>query len=262
MNKIEKQMVELLKDLRDNHGVVELKAEFESEAARLNEVMRLKEIIERVGLGLIIKIGGSEAITDMFHAQQLGVSGLIAPMIESAYSLSKYLQAIKTYFKSDLRKEIHFGVNIETYLASENLPEMLKLKGIRLIDTITVGRVDLVGSMGLGRTDVNNEKVYKVTEGVFLKAKKKGFRTTMGGGIAIEAIPFITKLVNKKLLDRFETRKIVFKAKEGLAKAEEAIVKANKFELLWLENKKKYYGGIFREDELRIKMLKKRISSK
>lgn len=259
MNTLENKMVKLLLDLRKNHGVVELKAEFETEAVRMNELMRLKEVADRAGLGLVIKIGGTEAITDMYEAQHIGVTGLIAPMIESSYSITKYLEAILKHFPKDLRKEIHFGVNIETYQGYQNLEEILKVKQIKLIDTITLGRVDMTGSLGLGRNDINCDQVYEIAEKIFTQARKKGMRTTMGGGIALEAIPFIKKLVAKKLLDRFETRKIVFNVPKSFTKTEKGIVKANIFELLWLENKKNYYSEISHEDDARIGMLKTRI---
>lgn len=259
MNALEDQMVKLLRDLRDKHQVVELKAEFETEAARMNELMRLKEISGHAGLGLIIKIGGPEAISNMFDAQHIGVSGLIAPMIETPYSMSKYLEAINKYFSDDLKKNIHFGVNIETYTGFKNLKDILSLKMIKLIDTITLGRVDMSGSMGLKRDEINCSQMYEIAEEMFTMAKKKGYRTTMGGGIAEEAIPFIKKLASKKLLDRFETRKIVFTVPNNFRKVGNGIVKANRFELLWLENKKRYYSGIHIEDDSRIEMLKKRV---
>jgi len=34
-------------------------------------------------LGLTLKIGGSEAIRDMFEARVLGVSRIVAPMVET-----------------------------------------------------------------------------------------------------------------------------------------------------------------------------------
>lgn len=259
MNTLEESMVKLLEDLRDNYGVVELKAEFETEASRMNELMRLKEITERARLGLVIKIGGAEAITDMFEAQHLGVTGLIAPMIESAYAMTKYLEAIQKYFPKDLRQGIHFGVNIETYQAYKNLKDILNVKLIGLIDTLTLGRVDMAGSLGLKRDDINTDKIYEIAEDLFSFAKKRRFRTTMGGGIAKEAIPFIKKLASKKLLDRFETRKVVFNVPKSFTKVESAIVKANKFELLWLENKRNYYFNISHEDDSRIAMLRKRV---
>ena len=79
MNKIEREMAEVLTDLRKNHHVVGVKAEFEAEGTRLEEAMRLKEVISAAGLGLTLKIGGCEAIRDMYEARLLGVSKIFFP---------------------------------------------------------------------------------------------------------------------------------------------------------------------------------------
>lgn len=259
MTILELKMVKLLQDLRDNHGVVAVKAEFEAEASRINEVMRLKDVACKAGLGFVIKIGGAEAITDMFEAEKIGATLIIAPMIESSYALRKYLGAIENYYPKELREETHFGINIETKLACDNFSVMLKEKKIGLIDTVTIGRVDLSGSMGLARDQINCNEIYEIAELIFQTAKEKGFETTMGGGIAVEAVPFIKKLARKGILNRIETRKICFTIPKCLERIKEAIIKANRFELLWLENKRNYYERIYHEDESRIKMLKSRI---
>lgn len=260
MTTLELEMVELLENLRDKNGVTAVKAEFEAEASRIQEVMRLKDVASRAGLELVLKIGGAEAITDMFEAEHIGASVLIAPMIESPYALRKYLEAVEKYFPQELRERMHFGFNVETKLACDNFSEMMKEKKIKLIDTVTLGRVDLCGSMGIDKYQINCEEIYKIAEDIFSQAKKKGFKATMGGGIGPEAASFIKNLVKKSLLDRFETRKIVFTIPAGLNRIKDAIIKANKFEILWLENKRNYYGRIFREDESRIKMLKSRVA--
>ena len=95
MNIAEKKMVELLREMKELYNVVEIKTEFESEAARLNEVMRLKDVVEKAGLGLVIKTGGPEAIRDLYDACIVGVTGIVAPMVESAYALKKYLRHIR-----------------------------------------------------------------------------------------------------------------------------------------------------------------------
>lgn len=259
MTTLELKMVKLLEELRDKHGVVEVKAEFEAEASRIHEVMRLKDVAGKAGLGLVLKIGGAEAITDMFEAQHIGATVLIAPMVETAYALRKYLEAVEKYFPKELKERMHFGFNIETKNSYDNFSEMLKEKKISLVDTVTIGRVDLSGSMGLARDQINCDEIYDIVEDIFTQAKKKNYRTTMGGGIGPEAGSFIKKLVKKGLLDRFETRKIVFTIPQGIKRIHDAIVMANTFELLWLENKKNYYERIFHEDDDRIKMLQRRI---
>lgn len=262
MNDLEQKMVKHLVEMKNKYGVVEVKAEFEAEATRINELMRLKEVADKAGLGVVLKVGGAEAITDMFEAQYIGVTGLIAPMVESAYALKKYLEAIEKYFCPDLRKTIHFGVNIETNQAYKNFDEMLDLPNLHIIDTVTLGRVDMCGSLNLSRMDINCDQVLGIATDIFIKARKKGLRTTMGGGIAKESVPFIKKLAAKKLLDRYETRKIVFPTAKSLVNIKEGIIDANTFELLWLENKKNYYTRISIEDDLRIVMLNSRIPQK
>ena len=76
-------MVEQLQDLRENHHVNGVKAEFEAEGTRLEEAMRLKEVVSAAGLGLTIKIGGCEALRDMYEARVIGVERIVGPMVES-----------------------------------------------------------------------------------------------------------------------------------------------------------------------------------
>ena len=125
MNLLEKKMVSVLADLKENHHAVGVKAEFEAEGARLEEALRLKEIISKAGLDLTIKIGGCEAIKDMYDAKTIGVSAIVAPMIESPYAAKKYLQAVKTVFSEEERDAIKFLINIETKYGFNYLEEIL-----------------------------------------------------------------------------------------------------------------------------------------
>ena len=89
MNLLEKKMVETLLDLKENHHVLGIKAEFEAEGTRLEEALRLKEVVTKAGLDLTIKIGGCEAIKDMYDARTIGVAAIVAPMIETPYAKEK-----------------------------------------------------------------------------------------------------------------------------------------------------------------------------
>ena len=86
MNIIEKRMIDVLKKLSNEHGVFEIKAEFEAEASRMEELMRLKDVISAANLPLILKIGGVEAITDIYMGLSLGAHGIVAPMAETAFA--------------------------------------------------------------------------------------------------------------------------------------------------------------------------------
>ena len=78
MNASELKMVDMLKDMRDNHAVVGVKAEFEAEGTRTEELMRLKEICLAAKVALTLKIGGCEAVRDMYDARTVGVNYLVA----------------------------------------------------------------------------------------------------------------------------------------------------------------------------------------
>ena len=168
-------------------------------------------------------------------------------MIERSYALKKYLAAVENYFSPDLRADMKFVAMVETNQGYKNVDEILAEDKKRLLNAISVGRVDLSGSLNLKRNEINIDRMFKIVEDIFTKSKKIGLETVMGGGIAKEAIPFLKKLIPKKLLDRYETRKIVFATDPSATatKMEEGIIKANLFELFWLQNKKKYYTNIY-----------------
>ena len=79
----------------------------------------------------------------------------------------------------------------------------------------------------------------------------------VGGGVSVDALEFLKKVRNS-FLSRFETRKIIFSADALDKNLDKGMLEAVKFELLWLKNKKNYYGSIYNEDDKRIEMLQKR----
>jgi 4-hydroxy-2-oxoheptanedioate aldolase len=262
MNRTENKMVDALKELKEKYAVVGVKAEFEAEGTRTEELMRLKEICLAAKISLTLKIGGCEAVRDMYNARAAGVNHLVAPMVETPFALQKYLRAIDLAFPKDEQDKVEFLINVETEVATERFSEMLKMPEIKKLDGIVLGRVDLVGSMGLDRKACNSEKVFNITKDVLQKAKTKKMTCVVGGAIAVDALPFLRQLP-KGLIDRYETRKVCFSCPGALGKkAEYGIEKAVAFELLWLQNKRDYYASISAEDEQRITMLEVRQAQK
>jgi hypothetical protein len=259
VNKTEKEMSNILKDLKKNFGVVSVKAEFEAEGTRMDELLRLVEISRSSNLDLTVKIGGCEAVRDLFEAKQIGVQYVVAPMVESAYAASKFVEAKNMVFSNSEQEDIHFLINIETELAFKNLDSILKVINKEAgLNGVVFGRVDYVGSKNLPRKDVDSNQVLNDVQHVAQKTKSLGLDLVLGGGISVNALSFIEK-VSSIHLNRFETRKVVF-SKESLNNPDlgAGLLLAVKFELLWLKNKRDYYGAIHHEDDIRIQMLEDR----
>jgi 4-hydroxy-2-oxoheptanedioate aldolase len=258
MNELERKMVQQLQDLRENHHVMGVKAEFEAEGTRMEEALRLKEVVSCAGLGLTIKVGGCEALRDMYESRVIGVERVVGPMVESPWALHKFLGATKMAFPEAERDQVQFCINIETVTGVENLDAMLALPEVADLDGVVLGRVDRSGSMGLTRDDINCPELLEVTRTVFAKSKAKGLDCALGGGVGKEALDFMRQLPDGRL-DRYETRKVIFNCPDALSDgANEGILKAVGFELMWLKNKRDFYGCIFSEDAQRIDMLEAR----
>lgn len=258
MNNLENKMVEVLKDLKENHHILGIKAEFEAEGTRMEEALRLKEVITKAGLDLTIKIGGCEALKDMYDARSIGVARIVAPMVESPYALKKFIASTKLAFPPDERKNIAFLINLETIDGFNNFDRMLAIQEISDLNGVVLGRVDMTGSMGLTREDINSDKIFDIAKELFVKAKKHSLECVVGGGVSAASLPFFKKLP-AGILDRYETRKIIFKCPEALNdRADKGILKAVGFELMWLKNKREFYGMIYEEDRHRLDMLQKR----
>lgn len=257
MNSLEKKMIASLVDLKENHHVLGIKAEFEAEGTRLEEALRLKEVVTRAGLELTVKIGGCEALKDMYDARTIGVNTIVAPMIESSYALKKYIKSTKLAFPKDEASDLNFLINIETITGYNNIDAMMEIPEAKELTGIVLGRVDMTGSLGLTREDINSDKILEIAKDLSNKMKKYNKKFIIGGGVSAHSLPFFREL---SYLCKFETRKVIFDAKKALVdkKTEQGILKAVGFELMWLKNKREFYGMIFHEDEARIDMLEAR----
>jgi hypothetical protein len=235
-------------------GCCGIKISFEDEGALYNEIISMRNLTTSIGLELSVKIGGCEAKRDIIDCIDLNCETIVAPMIESKFALEKFLKSLDAY-KYDKKK----GFNLETIGAYHNLEEISSI--FNKVDFVTVGRVDFVGSLGKDRDYVDTDEMYSILENVFKKARENNIKCFLGGAITTESKDFIKNLIDSDLLDKFETRYVIFDTtKININELEKLIYYANVFEVEWLKYISSKYMLYANKDTSRIKMIEERLS--
>lgn len=258
MNDIERKMVEIAINLKPC-GLCGFRGSFEDEGINRTQLARLKEMATHSGQPLFMKIGGCENLTGVYDCLTVGVEEIVAPMIESSFALKKFLAMVEHEIAEDNRRGMVFGINLETALGVQQFDAMLALPNLKTLTLVNVGRVDLSDSLEICRGHINtSQRMFDICHEVFTKAKKVGLKTSMGGSIDLDALPLIQNLYYAKLLDRFETRRLVFSADAWQA-GRQLIIEAIKFEFLYLASLQRFGSRIKARDGKRIAMIESRL---
>ena len=204
--KSEHNLFKDLKILKKKFSIQGIKAEFEAEGSNQFDIYKLRSLTNKLDIKLYIKIGGVEAVNDIYFCVEIGADGIIAPMVESKFALKKFLDSIS---KLKLRKKPHLSINIETINAVNKIEEIIKLaKGN--INNITIGRSDLSSSYFKDNISQNSliieNKIFLVSK----KAVQSRLTCTVGGGIDMNTIKLYRNNKNIKLVHKLETRKVIF----------------------------------------------------
>ena len=235
-------------------GCCGIKVSFEDEGALYNEIITMRNLTTAVDLELSIKIGGCEAKRDINDCMDLNCDTIVAPMVESKFALNKFFKSLESY-KYDKKK----GFNLETIQSYDNLEELSSL--FKLVYFVTVGRVDFVGSLDKDRDFVDSPEMYEIVENVFKKARENNTMCYMGGAVSINSKEFIKKLIEKNLIDKFETRYIIYDVHSlDIKDLENLLYWGNVFEVEWLKFIRARYMLHANKDFKRIKMIEERIA--
>lgn len=245
MYSIEKKLYEQLIKLKDGFNIQGIKAEFEAEGSTFRDIARLRRITSKADIRLFLKIGGVEAVRDIKDSLELGVDGLIAPMVETKFGLHKFVEAYKAIYKDH---RIHLSINIETRNAVDEIDSILDYaKGN--IDNITLGRTDLSASYFDPGVVPDSAAVIKLIKLIGQKARAKGFTFTVGGSISVATIQKLKQYpFCEEYICNIETRKVILPTGAAIS-GEDSIREALKFEELYILSKKEF-GDLFIESEI------------
>lgn len=217
----------------DFSKIVSLKGEFEAEGLARDTVAAEAAFAARHNLPYLVKIGGCEAKSDVRFLAQIGVRSVVAPMIESPFAMSKYMEMLPDGAFD------HIGVTIETIDAVRRIDELLDA-GTKLGE-VTVGRTDLTASFG--GSGVNCDETVAMVKTVAAAAARRGLKTTMGGSINAETIALLKRDDELRgLIASVETRKCVMPVERFLE--EGALDAAFAVELALLDLQLGYHGTV------------------
>ena len=258
MNQTEKKLAELVRRIKHRGHLKSIKAEFEAEGTRSDELLRLLDVTRNSNVPLTLKIGGCEAVKDLYEARQFGAKYIVAPMIESAYALTKFVDTIDKVYPPEEAQDMKFLFNMETEQSYVNRDQIMAVAASSpSIAGVVFGRTDYSGSIGM-KGDVQHENVTASIEAVAQMLMDSRLDLVVGGAISIASLPELNRIAKYKLT-RFETRKVVFDAASLADESlQESLLDAVHFEILWLINKSEYYGCLHREDKARIAQLEQR----
>ena len=171
-----KTLREELQWLKDKYSIIGVKGGTEIEAMSFDDIYTMRNVSDGI-LPMTVKIGGAEARNDIDYMMSIGVDTILAPMIESPYALRNF---VRTMNAMDKDHTCRMAVNIETIFAYNNLTAIFAMGEFEQIYSVTVGRTDLSGSLGM---NVDSDRVTEITADIVRKAKQYDKMTSVGGKI-------------------------------------------------------------------------------
>lgn len=254
---IEKLLYTQLCELRNNYNLQGIKAEFEAEGSNFRDVMRLRRLTSSAGVKLYLKIGGVEALRDLKDAIEIGVDGVIAPMVESVFGAKKFYESIQKFYKDN---PIHTTLNIETKTAIENFSEILYYANGKF-NNINIGRSDLSASFLNPWITPESENIYMIISDIIRQMQDSDLTLGLGGGLSRASIDNLntTYISLKPSINQLETRKVILPT-ESFCATENALSEALKFEELYILSKKEFSDLCIDSEIARLPELKRRMS--
>lgn len=255
MMEIERKLLDQLFLMKEEYHIKGVKAEFEAEGTSYQDMVRLRRLTLQAGVKLFVKIGGVEAIRDLRDCLELGVDGIIAPMVESPFGIKKFLDAYGSVFPV---KDHHLAINIETKQAVHMLPDILAT-AFPAVDALTIGRTDLSASYFDPAITPDSDFIWETIVEIIETASER-FAITVGGSISTltqEKMPRYE--LAARTVQFVETRKVIIPTETFLANRA-ALLDALWFEELFILSRKEISERFLAPDLKRLDKLAQRSS--
>jgi 4-hydroxy-2-oxoheptanedioate aldolase len=237
------------------------KIETESEGALYSDILFMNEIAAIAKVPLCVKIGGVEALRDLFEFSRFNISLFIAPMVESPFGASKFINSLRKFHST--YPTIRGALLIESSSGIKNFERIAAIVADNsdIISHVIIGRTDLSSSMQVDTMQTfspDSDEIMNLITTSFacLKSISPSTRTAFGGSINTNTISKLTDaLLN--VVDYVETRKVVMPA-ATLREYPSLLKQALEFESFYLKERLEYYGHLVNADSARIIQLESR----
>ncbi len=217
----------MLKEMKTHHGLLSLKAGTEWENMDYAEIEYLRSLGEEE-LPILVKIAGPEAKTDLRHLCEMGVDGILGPMIESEYALEKFVTTAQQDYASSGIDPL-LAINVETIQGYRQLDALIANPYFQAIDTAVIGRLDL--SLSMKMTDVDHPHVKQVTRDLAHRVRQTGKHVSVGGFVN----PKSAKDLRQSGADRINTIHTLFDLNK-VQDAATSIWKGIEFEMAYYQS--------------------------
>lgn len=222
-----KELHEMLEELKEK-GCIGMKMSTEDSGLSLDFIDFVNNRVLDGVVPLNMKIGGPDAQNDIMEALRIGVSGIIAPMVESPFGIHKFVTAMRKYAGEEVMSHLLLSVNLESVTAYRQIDDILSAPEIKAIDQIVIGSSDLARSVAKPNNDPTF--VAMVTD-MAQKSKRAGKIVRIGGMMSLlrNNQAMLKQLLEETKADKVNTSNICFSVKKT-PDLREAYLKALHFE--------------------------------
>lgn len=238
MYKNEKLLLTQLLNLKNKYNILGIKAEFEAEGSSFRDLVRLRRVTNIAGVNLFLKIGGVEAARDFKDAIELGVDGVIAPMVETKFASEKFFEMYEKIIGTD---DLRVTLNVESKSGIENIDQIIENANGRCY-SINIGRTDLSASYFDKKIKPDERFIFEILDEACKKITDAGLRFTIGGSISLNTISILNEFYPSILnqCESLETRKVVIPASSFVGGSTEVLKEALIWEKIYILSKKDF----------------------